>query len=230
MCGRFTLLARLNRILTEFRLDDYEPEQFLDYEPRYNIPPSSDVVIVRNTDGIRRLTTVRWGLIPPWTKDLEEAPMLNNARAETVAEKPSYRSAFKKRRCIIPVSGFYEWTPDGTKNKQPYYFHSPDDKIFAFAGLWETWTRDNLFLDSCTIVTTEANGVMAPIHERMPVILGENEVDRWLDPNETDLQSMLVPCPDDEITCYPVDKFVNTVKNKGKKCIERIDVKPSTLF
>ena len=228
MCGRFTLRARLNDILAQFAA---EAVGFEDYPllERFNIPPTADIPVLRSVAGRRQLSSMRWGLLPPWTKDLKSAPKLNNARAETVAELPSFRSAFKSRRCIIPVSGFYEWQDD-TKPKQPFYFHSTEDKMLAFAGLWETWRKDELTIDSCTIVTTEANGVMSPVHTRMPVIFGVNDIEQWLDPNATDLLPLLTPCPDDELTCYPVSTFVNKTANEGPQCIERVTLQSNILF
>ena len=135
MCGRFTLRTKLNILLQEFHATLRDEIQL---SPRYNIAPTQDIPVVRPADGERELTMMRWGLIPSWTKDPKKAPLLNNARGETVAEKPSFRSAFKSRRCIIPASGFYEWKREG-KVKQPYLFRHPDDRPIAFAGLWETW-------------------------------------------------------------------------------------------
>ena len=202
---------------------DVSPDQLeLEFNPRYNIPPSVDVPIIRLDDDKRCLSLVRWGLIPPWTKDIKSASMLNNARAETVAEKPSFRTAFKKRRCLIPVDGFYEWKPIG-KAKQPYYFRRPDEQPFAFAGLWDTWKKDELEIESCTIITTDANEVMEPIHHRMPVVLCTNDYDEWLDPTATELTKLLTPCPAKELICYSVDPFVNNARNQGPQCIERIE-------
>ncbi len=213
-----TLRTKLNLILSEFAAvadEDYE------FSPRYNIPPAVDIPVIRLADGKRLLSMMRWGLLPPWRKDIKSAPMLNNARAETVAEKPSFRSAFKKRRCLIPVDGFYEWKPVG-KAKQPYYFRRPDEKPFAFAGLWEAWHKDELEIESCTIITTDANEVMEPIHHRMPVVLAHNDYAKWLDPGASELEKLLTPCPADELICYPVDPYVNNARNQGPKCIERV--------
>ena len=230
MCGRINQFSNINVLLRQFsaELRD-DPDR---YRLKHNLPPTLDVPVVRADDSGRYVTLMRWGLLPAWTKDLKTAPMLNNARAETVAEKPSFRSAFKKRRCIIPVTGFYEWQDD-TKPKQPFYFHSTENKMLAFAGLWETWRKDELTIDSCTIVTTDANKTMAAVHTRMPVILATNDYDRWLDPKHTDatdLLPMLAPCPDDEITCYRVSTFVNNARNEGPECVEPIDSVDATLF
>jgi putative SOS response-associated peptidase YedK len=211
MCGRFTLRTPLSVLIDEF---DLSPNQQLLFAPRYNIPPTINVPVVRFTDGKRSLSLMRWGLLPSWTKDPKTAPLLNNVRAETVAEKPSFRSAFKNRRCLIPASGFFEGKTEG-KQKQPYYFRRPDDRPIAFAGLWETWND----IESCTIITTEANGLMSPIHDRMPVVLGKNDYGEWLDPKTTDSTSLLTPCPADELICYPVDPVVNNTRNEGPQCI-----------
>jgi putative SOS response-associated peptidase YedK len=188
-------------------------QEFL-FAPRFNIPPTVDIPVIRFVDEGRRLSLMRWGLLPSWTKDPKKAPLLNNARAETVTQKPSFRTAFKERRCLIPVDGFYEWQPVG-KKKQPYYFRRPDEKPFAFAGLWETWNE----IESCTIITTDANETMAPIHHRMPVVLARNDYGPWLDPAATELEKLLTPCPADELICYPVDMYVNKAGNEGPTCI-----------
>ena len=211
MCGRFTLRTPLSVSIDEF---DLSLDQQLLVEPRYNIPPTVNVPVVRLADDKRTLSLMRWGLLPSWTKDPKSAPLLNNARAETVAEKPSFRSAFKSRRCLIPASGFFEWKKEG-KLKQPYLFRRPDDRPIAFAGLWETWND----IESCTIITTEANALMAPIHDRMPVVLGQNDYAQWLDPTAIELTSLLSPCPAEELVCYPVDPVVNNARNQGPQCI-----------
>jgi putative SOS response-associated peptidase YedK len=213
MCGRFTLRTSLNVLLQQFAIEML-PDQQLLFEPRYNIPPTVDIPVIRYADEKRRLSLMRWGLLPSWTKDPKKAPLLNNARAETVTEKPSFRTAFKTRRCLIPVDGFYEWKTIG-KAKQPYYFRRQDERPFAFAGLWETWND----IESCTIITTEANELMAPIHHRMPVVLATNDYDEWMDPAAADLAKLLLPCPADELICYPVDPVVNNARNQGPQCI-----------
>src|SRR3954462_8318617 len=213
MCGRFTLRTPMTVLIKHFGIDVSPDQLDLEFNPRYNIPPSVEVPIIRLTEDKRRLSMVRWGLLPPWTKDLKSAPMLNNARAETVTEKPSFRTAFKKRRCLIPVDGFYEWTPVG-KARQPYDFRRPGEQPFAFAGLWDTWKKDELEIESCTIITTDANEVIAPVHHRMPVVLSTNDYNNWLDPSVTELTKLLTPCPDDELICYPVDPVVNNARNQ----------------
>jgi putative SOS response-associated peptidase YedK len=220
MCGRINLKSNMAVISKQFHAELFGGVSF---SPRYNVPPTLSVPVIRQLDGKRQLSMIRWGLIPSWTKDRKKSPLNNNARAETVAEKPSFRTAFKKRRCIIPADGFYEWKTEG-KEKLPYYFHRTDGQLLAFAGLWETWhdpdAENAAPLESCAICTTDANGVMAPVHERMPCILGPNDYDKWLDTAATDVHYMLAPCPDSEITCYRVSKFVNSNKNEGAECIE----------
>lgn len=224
MCGRFTLIARMNAILAQFAAEPNIIESYPLFE-NYNLPPTSDIPIVRQIEGKREVSLARWGLLPSWISDIKKAPMLNNARAETVKEKPSFRSAYKSRRCIIPASGFYEWLDD-SKPKQPFYFYRPDNKLFAFAGLWESWND----IESCVIVTTDANEVMSPVHERMPVILGDNDYGLWLDPTAGDASHLLAPCPPSEIACYPVSTFVNKVANQGPQCIERVSLQSNLLL
>ena len=211
MCGRFTLRTPLSVLIDEF---DLSSDQQLLFEPRYNIPPTADIPVVRLADGKRQLSLMRWGLIPSWSKDPKKAPLLANARAETIAEKPSFRSAFKSRRCLIPASGFFEWKREG-KAKQPYYFRRPDNRPLAFAGLWEKWNDS----ESCTVITTDANELMLPIHDRMPVVLARNDYAEWLDPAATGLEKLLTPFPFNELICSPVNPIVNNARNEGPECI-----------
>ncbi len=182
-------------------------------------------VIRQRPSGERIVQTLRWGLLPSWAKDETIANRLINARAETLAEKPSFRSAYRKRRCIVPADGFYEWAkrPDG---KQPYYIHASDGSILAFAGLWERWTRpdDGDVIDSFTIVTTAANGRVHPLHDRMPVILAPEAVASWLDPaSEPEAVSdLLGPCPDAWLALHPVTRAVGNVRNEGPELIAAI--------
>jgi putative SOS response-associated peptidase YedK len=170
---------------------------------------------------------MRWGLVPTWSKDPKAGPPIINARAETLATKPAFRSAFKRRRCLIPADGFYEWQKiAGAKVKQPFYIRLAKDRPFAFAGLWEKWHNDEgSLLESCTIVTTEPNDVMRPLHDRMPVILPDEEYARWLDPKNEDvdeLQELLRPYPAEEIAACPITTFVNSPRNDGPECITRL--------
>jgi putative SOS response-associated peptidase YedK len=216
MCGRFTLRTPLSVLIDEFDLAISPDSQQWLFQPRFNIAPTQDVFVVRQSnDAGRQLASMRWGLLPSWTKDVKAAPLLNNARAETVAVKPSFRSAFNSRRCLIPSSGFFEWKREG-KLKQPYYFHRADEKPIAFAGLWEQWNN----IESCTIITTDANELMATIHDRMPVILGRNDYAQWLDPAGKDVGELLAPCPPDELVSYAVNPVVNNARNQGPQCVE----------
>ncbi len=165
---------------------------------------------------------MHWGLIPSWADDPSIGNRMINARAETVASKPSFRSAFKQRRCLILADGFYEWQKLG-KAKQPYYFTLRDGGIFAFAGLWEHWKRDSVTIDSATIITTTANDVLRPIHERMPVMLSAEGCERWLDPKlsaAADLQPLLQPYPADEMQATPVGTWVNSPSHEGARCVQ----------
>ena len=218
MCGRFTLRARPDAIAAEFGLADVPL-----LEPRYNIAPTQAVATVRldRETGTRRLDLMRWGLVPSWADDPAIGNRLINARAETVAEKPAYRSAFKTRRCLIVADGFYEWMQiDG--RKQPYHIRFQDDRPFAFAGLWESWRGAACAFESCAVITGEPNELVRPIHDRMPVILRREDYDRWLDPAVTDaamLGGLLVPYPAAEMVAYPVSTMVNAPDNDRPECV-----------
>lgn len=214
MCGRFTQHSKLElikKILAgEVRLYDY------DYVPSYNIAPTQHILAVRVSpkDNQREVVPLYWGLLPSWAKDKKMAARMINARSETITEKMTFRSAFKSRRCLIPADGFYEWKKDG-KTKQPFYIRRMDGKPFLFAGLWELNNQFEEPVESCTIITTSANIIMKPIHERMPVILPEQHVDEWLDPtheNKVRLQKLLVPCEAEAMEAYAVSTAVNSPK------------------
>jgi putative SOS response-associated peptidase YedK len=190
--------------------------------PRYNIAPTQTVIVVAD-DGTRHLTQMRWGLIPSWAKDPAIGNRMINARAETVATKPAFRVALRKRRCLIPADGFYEWHPIG-RRKQPIYISLKSREPFSFAGLWEAWTApDGQEIKTCTIITCEANEVLKPIHDRMPVILTPEAETVWLDPTIQDperLLPLLVPYPADEIEAYPVSTTVNNPAHDIPQCIQ----------
>jgi putative SOS response-associated peptidase YedK len=209
------------------------------HEPDFNVTPRRRISVVRESPeagSVRTLDRLRWGLIPSWSKDPALGDRLINARAESVADKPSFRSAFKRRRCIVPADGFYEWQarPD-SQAKQPMYFHRTDGGQLAFAGLFEHW-RDPSEpaapeIETCTIITTAANAEVAPIHDRMPAILEPESWDVWLDPSIDDrelLQSLLVPAANDVLVVYPVSRAVNSPKNNGPDLLARVE--PETLF
>ncbi|MGI4787694.1 MAG: SOS response-associated peptidase [Janthinobacterium lividum] len=210
MCGRFTLYHSTEEIAERF-----EADEVLETEARYNIAPTQDIAVVTQ-NGTRHLSNYYWGLIPSWAKDPAIGSRMINARAETLAEKPSFRTALTRRRCLIPADGFYEWqaAPSGTKAaKTPMYLHRKDSGLFAFAGLWDEWhTPDGSPLRSCTIITTTPNAVAAQVHDRMPVILRLEDENLWLDTSVTDthnLLSLLVPYPAEEMEAYAVSRQVN---------------------
>lgn len=198
--------------------------------PRYNIAPTQSVAVVRaQLGGGRRLDMLRWGLVPPWVKDLKQAPMLVNARVETVMEKPSFRGAFRARRCLIPADGFYEWKTVGGK-KQPMYFSMKDGASFALAGLWERWEGpQGAHLESFTLLTTEPNAVVADIHDRMPVILPPDAYALWLDPalgEPERLLPLLGPYPAEAMHVYPVSPRVNAASNDDPSLVEPVSEPP----
>jgi len=206
MCGRYALHANPEVIALTYGLAEVPAVR-----PRYNIAPTSQVLIVRQ-DGVRAVAAlVRWGLLPRWAKDPSVGARMNNARAETVAQKPSFREAYRKRRCLIPASGFYEWKLEHGL-KQPYYVRPASGALFAFAGLWEQWQD----LQTCAIITTEANEKMAAVHDRMPVILDRGDHPRWL-AGEDDL---LCPCPPEAIDIDRVSRAVNNARNDAPGLIE----------
>lgn len=211
MCGRFTLAVPAEQVASQFQLP-----QVPELAPRYNIAPTQQVAAVRAGDAGRELAMLRWGLIPSWAKDASIGAKLINARSETAAEKPSFRSAMRQRRCLIPADGFYEWQAQAG-GKQPFHITLADGRPFALAGLWEHWkSPDGTWLQSCTILTTAANELMRPLHDRMPVILHPEQYGLWLDPGLHDvgpLQELLVPYPAAEMAARPVSKAVNRVAN-----------------
>ncbi len=182
-------------------------------QPRYNIAPTQQVLTIRQREGLPEAVELRWGLIPSWADDPMIGNRLINARAETVATKPAFRRAYERRRCLILADGFYEWKKQG-KAKQPYFIHRPDDQPFAFAGLWEWWKGNGLEIASCTIITTEANEMMRPLHGRMPVLLDERDYARWLDV-ATEADDLLRPGAEDLLEAYTVSTKVNSPANEG---------------
>jgi putative SOS response-associated peptidase YedK len=218
MCGRFQVTIPAATIQEIFQVDVLP-----DVLPRYNIAPTSGVVAVVEEDGVRRMQRFRWGLAPSWSKEGKPNASMINARSDGVASKPAFRAAFKRRRCLIPASGFYEWKRDG-KVKIPHLIGLKGGEMFAMAGLWEVW-RDKANPDAeplftCAIITTGPNALMEPIHDRMPVILPRDKWDAWLDPN-TDaavLQEMLVPYPAELMQEREVSQAVNNARNQGPEC------------
>ena len=210
MCGRFTLTIDPSHLQEAF------PWAIIpdDFGPRFNIAPSQPVAVIPNT-GDNVLTMYKWGLIPSWSKDPSIGDRMINARAETLAEKPSFRNAYRRRRCLILADGFFEWKQiPGMKSKQPMFIHLKDEKPFAFAGLWEIWNSpDGSEIRSCTIITTQPNSLVESIHNRMPVILPADTYPIWLAPGDqpvTQLNELLVPYPSEEMVAFPVSKLVNS--------------------
>ena len=229
MCGRFVSSSPPDEIARYF---DAEPPAEAALEPNYNVAPTSDIYVVLVDGGTRKVAPHHWGLVPVWAKDPGIGSRMINARAETLADKNAFKHAYRKRRCIVPVDGFYEWQKvPGQKTKQPYFIHRPDEEPLAFAGLWEEWKgadRDGTeSLRSATIITTEANETMAPIHDRMPVVLPPTAWDDWLDPDNADLESLsglLVPAPPQILTLRPVSTDVGNVRNRGSHLTDEIDL------
>lgn len=234
MCGRFVSSSTPQELADYFGVDAVAEAVLEPAESRanYNVAPTQDVLAVVEDDGDRHLDAFFWGLIPSWAKEAKIGSKMINARAETLASKNAYKSSFAKRRCIVPADGFYEWKKlDGSSKpkKQPMFIRSADGRPLAFAGLWSVWRgpdKDQEPLRSLTIVTTTPNATMAPIHDRMPVILGEDDWSTWLDRDNHDLESLgglLVPAPDDLLTTIPVSTEVNNVRNNGPQLIEEAE-------
>lgn len=222
MCGRVTIQTPAADIAREFALTGIRHGL---ERPRYNLAPTQLVPVVVN-DGERMLDAYRWGLIPSWAKDASIGNKLINARGETVAEKPSFRSALKRRRCLVVVDGWFEWH-QGTKPKTPYLFRRKDGRPLAFAGLWEEWKAPDTgeVLRTCTLITTGANALAAPIHDRMPVVLPPEARDVWLRPEPQEaavLRPLLVPYEGDELEAYEVSRLVNSPANDVPACIEPV--------
>jgi putative SOS response-associated peptidase YedK len=219
MCGRYRLTAKERYMRDHFGLEDD-----LSWTPRWNIAPTQQVPIVRqnNKEPKRTFSLARWGLIPYWAKDRSIAVKTINAMSETAAEKPAFREAMSRRRCLIPADAFYEWLRIGVKEKQPYSFGMIDDSVFAFAGLWDRW-RDagDEVLETCTILTTKPNSLVADVHDRMPVILRQEDYDLWLDPGVTNpahVAECLKPFHSGLMKKYPVSMRVNRTENDGPDC------------
>lgn len=220
MCGRYTLATSKERLAEEFDLSGELP----DLSASYNIAPTQNIATVLGDGEERRLEMMRWGLIPSWADDPEIGSRMINARSETAAEKPSFRAAFKKRRCLIPADGFYEWQKTNGA-KQPHHIRMQGGRPFALAGLWEIWHEYDGApeLRSCTILTTEANDLLAPVHGRMPVILDPENYDFWLDPDVQEaepLTGLLQPYPPQVMEAYPVSRHVNSPSNDDPRCVE----------
>lgn len=216
MCGRYMLSSDADTIGAEFGIDP--PAEI---EPHYNIAPSQQVLIVRHRDAAREGAFVRWGLIPFWAKDPKIGYKMINARSETVTEKPAFRAAFRKRRCLVPADGYYEWQAlEG--GKQPYLIFPASGTCFAIAGLWESWRQDDEIVESCTLVTCAANERLSQLHHRMPVTVARDDYARWLAPDTgaADLEPLLRPAANDAFDFQAVSTTVNSPRNDSIACIE----------
>jgi putative SOS response-associated peptidase YedK len=225
MCGRYELHTHPAAIALAFALP-HAPS----FEPSYNIAPMSDVPVVRiGADGRRELVRMRWGFVPRWAKDPSIGNRMINARGETLPDKPTFRMAFRRHRCLLPADGFYEWhalpgPPGEPARKQPLHIGMKDGEPFGLAGLFERWmSPDGEVLDTCTIVTTEANALLAPVHDRMPLIVPREHFARWLDPRKGDVRDLVVPYPAERMTHYPVSTRVNSVRHDDPKIIECVE-------
>ncbi|MDF9408263.1 SOS response-associated peptidase [Pelotomaculum isophthalicicum JI] len=218
MCGRFTLSTDSDELRICFNL-----EENFDYTPQYNIAPGADVPVIVNNSGGRKVSLMRWGLVPHWAKDKKIGYKMINARAETVEQKPAFRDAFLRRRCLVPADGFFEWRKAGGK-KYPMYINLPGKSLFAFAGIWDSWTApDGIIINSCSIITTPANAFMSNIHVRMPAILaGEREYKVWLEADHVMAKELLQPY-EGILTAYNVSTIVNSPGVNSPLCVEKID-------
>ena len=212
MCGRFIRTTPIERYSALFSASGS-----VELKASYNIAPSSQILLARNNaKGGRELVALKWGLVPSWSKEPKTEYSTINARAETIEEKPTFRNAFRSRRCLIASDGFIEWQKKSDGTKQPYFIGLADQKPFAFAGIWERWEREGQILESCAIIVTQANDLMKPIHDRMPVILSPDFYNVWMNGKETstsNLKSLLVPYPSDRMKSYPISTLINSPKN-----------------
>ena len=220
MCGRYTVTSAPEAVRALFRYEERP-----NFPPRYNIAPTQPIAIVRVSEGKRQFVLMRWGLLPSWVKDPKTFSLPINARAESVCDKPAFRAAMKRRRCLIPADGFYEWKPAGAR-KQPYYVHAKSGEPLAFAGLWETWTGPNgEELDTATVITTDANRTLTHIYDRMPAIVPPEAFDLWLDTAHVDArtaEAILRPAPESLLEAYPVSTAVNRTANDDARLIEAL--------
>jgi putative SOS response-associated peptidase YedK len=221
MCGRFSRKATLQAIVDEFEIEEQDEK----VKPSYNVAPGQEIAVVLKDEN-KKLSLLKWGLIPSWAKDPTIGSRMINARAETLSEKPSFKHSLRRKRCIIIADGFYEWKKEGA-HKIPMYIFLKSGKLFGFAGLWDTWTApEGNKIATCTIITTSPNKLIEEIHNRMPVILPKENVDRWLDPSiqdESKVLPLLQPYPADEMDAYPVSRLVNSPKNNSPEVIKKAD-------
>jgi putative SOS response-associated peptidase YedK len=224
MCGRYKL-SRRKQIVEEY-FDSVGWEE--DWSPRYNIAPTQSVPVIRQhpKEPVRKLSLMKWGLVPSWSKDPSGAARMINARSETASTLPAFRDALKFRRCLIPADGFYEWQRSG-KTKQPFCFEILDGELFGFAGIWDRWQGGGGAVETCSILTTTPNAVTSAVHDRMPVILDPDVYDLWLDPGMNDVvtaSEMLKPFDAGLMRCYPVSTRVNNVANDDEQCSGHVEI------
>ncbi len=224
MPGRFALYHDLQTLAQRFEFNS-GPAQ---YEPKHNIAPGQNVPVIIKEGNEIKCIIMRWGLVPQWSNDPLIGFQMINARGETVAQKPSFKNSFRKRRCIVPASGFYECKKVDKKTKVPYHIKPKEGDFFSFAGLWDTWNKDGGNLTTFTIITTTPNELLAPIHDRMAVILSKENERTWLNPDIQDpaeLTPLLKPYPSEQMKVYEISSYVSKAGNEGPECIEPIEVK-----
>lgn len=219
MCGRFAITLPPEAMAQLF---EAAPGNDLPPVPNYNVCPTDPVHVVAAGDSARRLTAMRWGLVPHWYKTPTDGPLLINARADTIAEKPAFREAVRARRCVIPATGFYEWTVGADKARLPWYIHRADGAPLAMAGIWQVWERDGQHLTTCAIVTCDAAGPMTEIHHRMPVILDPGDIGLWLGEEGKGAAVLMKPAAPDVLAFHRVDPRVNSNRASGPELIEPI--------
>jgi putative SOS response-associated peptidase YedK len=224
MCGRFTLTATFEEIIDRFDIQAFIEQE--NYEPSFNIAPSHPVLAVINDGKSNRMGFLKWGLVPPWAKDAAIGHKMINARAETISEKPSFRNAFNKKRCLVIADSFFEWKKREDKSKTPMRIKLKSDDLFAMAGIWEAWkSPEGKTLYTCSVITTGPNELMKDIHDRMPVILKPDDENIWLNPsisNSKELNKLLVPFDANLMETYEVSSLVNSPKNNSEELIQKI--------
>ena len=221
MCGRFAQVIKheqLKKLIDELKLQETNEQ----IELNYNLAPTQVTAAILSKDLLRYLGFFRWGLIPSWSREIGKFNLIN-VRSDTILDKPTFKTGLSRRRCLIPANGFYEWRKT---DKAPFFIHPGNEELLFFAGIYDSWTDpDGSFIPSCSIITTEANALMQPIHHRMPVLILKSDREAWLNPQNTDpkaLQSLLVPAPEDYLRLYPVSRYVNSVHNKSEQCLEAV--------
>ena len=219
MCGRFAITLPDDAMAALF---EAAPANDLPHVPNYNVCPTTQVHTVTSDGGSRRLRPMRWGFLPHWYKSPADGPLLINARSETIAEKPAFRAACRERRCLVPATGFYEWTKDPDGKRLPWYIHHSDGETLAFAGVWQVWEKGDEPLTTCAVVTTSANASMSRIHHRMPVVLDAKDWALWLGEEGKGAATLMKAPPDDMLSFYRVDPKVNSNRASGEELIEPI--------